>query len=55
MAQQRNWKPTPAEAAQIKAAVARETKSYTDPRADYPIAVRARDAQTQGAMRRRPA
>jgi hypothetical protein len=47
--------PTDVEARQILAAVARETRSYTDPRADYPIARQARDAQTAGAMQRRAA
>ena len=46
--------PTPEQAAQILAAVARETKSYTDPRAEYPIAWRARDARLAGAVRRHP-
>lgn len=44
--------PTPEEAARILAAVKRETCSYTDPRAEYPIAQRARDAQLAGAVRR---
>lgn len=49
-----NRKPSSAEAAKILAAVRRETRSYTDPRAEYPIAVKARDAKTAGAFRRRP-
>jgi hypothetical protein len=49
----RNRKPTAEEAAAILAAVARETKSYTDPRAEYPIAERARAARLAGAARRR--
>ena len=48
-----NRKPTAAEAARILAAVARETRSYTDPRADYPLARKAREAQLAGAQRRR--
>lgn len=47
-------KPTSDETARILAAVAKETKSYTDPRADYPLAQMARDAKTAGAFRRRP-
>lgn len=50
-----NTAPTPEEAARILAAVARETRSYTDPRADYPLATRAREARLAGAARRRPA
>jgi hypothetical protein len=48
-----NRKPTAEEAALILAAVARETKSYTDPRADYPLAEKAREARLAGAHRRR--
>ncbi|MFI6072258.1 hypothetical protein ACIA5C_11780 [Actinoplanes sp. NPDC051343] len=50
----RNRKPTTAEAVAILAAVARETKSYTDPRAEYPLAEKAREARLAGADRRRP-
>jgi len=49
----RNRKPTAEEAAIILAAVARETKSYTDPRAEYPLAELAREARLAGADRRR--
>ncbi|MBM0237121.1 hypothetical protein JNW88_08145 [Micromonospora sp. ATA32] len=35
-------------------AVRRETRRLDDPRADYPLAVQARDAQLAGAFRRRP-
>ena len=49
----RNRKPTTAEAVAILAAVARETKSYTDPRAEYPLAEKAREARLAGADRRR--
>jgi len=45
--------PTPEEAARILAAVARETRSYTDPRAEYPLAEKAREARLAGALRRR--
>ena len=45
--------PTPEEAAQILAAAARETRSYTDPRAEYPLATVAREARLAGALRRR--
>lgn len=48
----RSEAPTPSEAARILAAVARETRSYTDPRADYPLAVQARAARLAGAARR---
>lgn len=34
--------------------VASESKPYTDPRAKYPIAEQARNAQMQGTQRRRP-
>lgn len=37
------------------AAVASETRPVNDPRADYEIARRARDARFAGSMRRRPA
>ena len=33
-------------------AVRRETRRLDDPRADYPLAVQARDARTEGAYRR---
>ena len=46
------WAPTADEAARILNAVRDETRTYTDPRAGYPLAVAARDAQTAGAMRR---
>jgi hypothetical protein len=49
----RNRKPTADEAARILAAVARETRSYTDPRAEYPLAEMARKARLAGADRRR--
>jgi len=48
-----NREPTAEEAAIILAAVARETKSYTDPRAEYPLAAKAREARLAGADRRR--
>jgi hypothetical protein len=48
-----NREPTAEEAAAILAAVARETKSYTDPRAEYPLAAKARAARLAGADRRR--
>jgi hypothetical protein len=50
----KNRKPTADEAARILAAVERETRSYTDPRADYPLAEKAREARLDGARRRRP-
>jgi hypothetical protein len=53
MAMGRTTAPTPEEAALILAAVARETRSYTDPRAEYPLAKAARDARLAGALRRR--
>jgi hypothetical protein len=53
VAMRKNRKPTADEAARILAAVARETHSYTDPRAEYPIAERARAARRAGADRRR--
>jgi hypothetical protein len=53
VAMRRNRKPTTEEAAMILAAVARETKSYTEPRADYPLAAKAREARLAGADRRR--
>ena len=53
VAMRRNRKPTAEEAARIIAAVARETKSYTDPRAEYPLAEKAREARLAGADRRR--
>jgi hypothetical protein len=53
VAMRRNRKPTAAEAVAILAAVARETKSYTDPRAEYPLAEKAREARLAGADRRR--
>jgi hypothetical protein len=53
VAMRRNRKPTTAEAVAILAAVARETKSYTDPRAEYPLAEKAREARLAGADRRR--
>jgi hypothetical protein len=49
----KNRKPTADEAARILAAVERETRSYTDPRADYPLAEKAREARRAGAARRR--
>jgi hypothetical protein len=49
----KNRKPTAEEAERILAAVARETRSYTDPRADYPLAELARAARRAGAERRR--
>jgi hypothetical protein len=49
----KNRKPTAEEAERILAAVARETRSYTDPRADYPLAEMAREARRAGAERRR--
>jgi hypothetical protein len=54
VAMRKNRKPTAGEAARILAAVARETRSYTDPRADYPLAETARKARLAGAQRRRP-
>jgi hypothetical protein len=53
VAMRKNRKPTADEAARILAAVARETCSYTDPRADYPLATKAREARQAGAERRR--
>jgi hypothetical protein len=55
VAMRRNRKPTADEATRILAAVARETRSYTDPRADYPLAEKAREARLAGAERRRRA
>ncbi|HEY0534974.1 MAG TPA: hypothetical protein VGD29_25610 [Actinoplanes sp.] len=49
----KNRKPTAEEVVRILAAVARETKSYTDPRAEYPLAEKAREARLAGADRRR--
>jgi hypothetical protein len=43
---------TDSDAAKIKAAVANESRSYTDPKATYDIACTARTAQAQGAARR---
>ena len=48
----KNRKPTTDEAARILAAVARETCSYLDPRANYPLAEQAREARLEGARRR---
>jgi hypothetical protein len=53
VAMRNNRKPTADEVALILAAVARETKSYTDPRAGYPLADKAREARLEGADRRR--
>jgi len=53
MAMGKTTAPTPEEAARILAAVARETRSYTDPRAEYPLADKAREARLAGALRRR--
>jgi hypothetical protein len=36
----------------ITRAVASQSRPYTDPKATYPIAQRARDAQTRGAVQR---
>lgn len=47
--------PQDSETARILAAVAQETLSYTDPRADYPIARTARTARLAGVARRGPA
>jgi hypothetical protein len=55
MAMPKNRKPTADEAARILAAVARETWSYLDPRANYPLAEKAREARLAGARRRPPA
>jgi hypothetical protein len=53
VAMRKNWKPTVEETERILAAVARETRSYTDPRAEYPLADKAREARLAGADRRR--
>jgi hypothetical protein len=53
VAMRKNRKPTAGEAERILAAVARETRSYTDPRAGYPLAEKAREARLAGADRRR--
>ena len=46
--------PPAEETADILAAVARETRSYTDPRAEYPLANAAREALRAGAARTPP-
>lgn len=45
--------PQDTDTARILAAVARETRPYTDPQADYPLAEVARSAQLAGAALRR--
>lgn len=50
----RSRKPSSAEARRIIDTIKSETRSYTDPSANYPIARQARREQAVGAFRRRP-
>lgn len=52
MFRSRSKSPEEIEMAQIIAAVASETKSYNDPRADYPAAERFRQQRAEGVARR---